>query len=170
MPKKEINKWLNCFTCSPKGSSTAIRIEQDSNDDPVQLTPSSCVPEIQVAPIITTLKGWNKYRQIQAHSVRENIIITADSSLDSFDNPEIVYKSIPSTYDCDRNLLIRVGGQDGNTDGGKWICGEYLRKRNTGEAPNIVFSVGSNGDFSFEESMIEYLGDNVKIFTFDCNF
>lgn len=117
---------------------------------------------------ILSVSGWNKIRQRMAHEHRL-MMLESDSSLPSLNEVESVYESVPSTYDCDRNTLMRIGGA-ADKDGGKWICGEYLKKRTSQEAPSIVFSVGSRGDFSFEKSMIEYLGKNTRVYTFDCMF
>eukprot|EP00123_Amoebidium_parasiticum_P022222 comp8254_c0_seq1/m.3679 comp8254_c0_seq1/g.3679 ORF comp8254_c0_seq1/g.3679 comp8254_c0_seq1/m.3679 type:complete len:363 (-) comp8254_c0_seq1:438-1526(-) len=47
-------------------------------------------------------------------------------------------------------------------DGGKWICNPHVIKR-----PAIVYSLGSNNDFSFEEAMHEYFAGQVELHTFD---
>lgn len=117
---------------------------------------------------VLSVSGWNKIRQRIAHEHRL-MILELESSLPSLNEVEIVFESVPVTYDCDRNTLMRIGGAADN-DGGKWICGEYLKKRLSREAPNIVFSIGSRGDFSFEKSMIQYLGSNTRVYTFDCKF
>ncbi|KAL4517156.1 hypothetical protein Ndes2526A_g00734 [Nannochloris sp. 'desiccata'] len=58
------------------------------------------------------------------------------------------------------SAMQRLGGsiQD---DGGKWLCTDLLTT-----APCTIFSLGSNGDFSFENAMLE--ATPCKIFTFDC--
>ena len=76
------------------------------------------------------------------------------------------------THECDFLKLQRMGDHaygtkpgDQHPDGPKWMCPEYLDV-NDGEC--VIFSVGSNGDFQFEESMRKFVGDRCKIYTFDC--
>ncbi len=63
------------------------------------------------------------------------------------------------TFPCDYNQFQRVGRSG---DGGKWMCG----------VPTfdgcIVYSLGSNGDFSFEEDIYNKTEGKCKVFTFDC--
>ena len=47
-------------------------------------------------------------------------------------------------------------------DGGKWICDPH-RIREQEEC--LVYSVGSNGDFSFEEAVLESVGSHCEIHT-----
>jgi len=62
----------------------------------------------------------------------------------------------------------RVGFPNGNGDGPKWICDPHRiarmaeeRKAKDPKHPGcVIFSIGSNGDFSFESSMSEILGNN----------
>ena len=69
----------------------------------------------------------------------------------------------------------RIGG-NGNGDGPKWICDPHRlqrlsaeRKAKNPDAPGcIVYSIGSNGDFSFERSFqLEFGKETCKIHTFD---
>ena len=58
--------------------------------------------------------------------------------------------------------MYRIGG-DGDKfgDGGKFVCGEFVAEQ------GVLFSLGSNGDFSFEVAMLAAF-PNVTIHTFDC--
>ena len=60
--------------------------------------------------------------------------------------------------------LRRMGGDPNvmNNDGGKWLCMDIL------EPPCTIFSIGSNGDFTFEESMLN--ATECAVYTFDCTF
>eukprot|EP00547_Thalassionema_nitzschioides_P011399 CAMPEP_0194256632 /NCGR_PEP_ID=MMETSP0158-20130606/37112_1 /TAXON_ID=33649 /ORGANISM="Thalassionema nitzschioides, Strain L26-B" /LENGTH=355 /DNA_ID=CAMNT_0038995375 /DNA_START=16 /DNA_END=1080 /DNA_ORIENTATION=+ len=49
-------------------------------------------------------------------------------------------------------------------DGGKWICDPH---RIASQKECLVYSVGSNNDFSFEESVHKNIGPHCKIHTFD---
>jgi len=49
-------------------------------------------------------------------------------------------------------------------DGGKWICDPH---RISKQESCLVYSVGSNNDFSFEESVIKEIGKHCEIHTFD---
>jgi len=66
---------------------------------------------------------------------------------------------LPPTYDCDPNNLKRVG----SGDGGKWVCEPF-------DTTNVcvIISIGSNGNFAFEQGMKTFTGDKCKIYTFDC--
>jgi hypothetical protein len=72
------------------------------------------------------------------------------------DTPEKLYSFLPSTYECDRNQEARLGNQD---DGGKWFCGEFSKP----SANCAVFSFGSCGDFSFEESIYAHFGKQCQV-------
>ncbi len=49
-------------------------------------------------------------------------------------------------------------------DGGKWICDPH---RISHQENCLVYSVGSNNDFSFEKSVLEEIGQHCEIHTFD---
>ncbi|KAH6572729.1 hypothetical protein BSLG_008605 [Batrachochytrium salamandrivorans] len=77
------------------------------------------------------------------------------------------------THQCDMLKLQRMGPnaytdnpKGRHPDGPKWMCPEYLVTPD--DTPCAVFSIGSNGDFQFEESIHKFVGDKCKIYTFDC--
>lgn len=49
-------------------------------------------------------------------------------------------------------------------DGGKWICDPH---RISDQEDCLVYSVGSNNDFSFEQSVLDEIGPHCEIHTFD---
>ena len=49
-------------------------------------------------------------------------------------------------------------------DGGKWICDPH---RITAQDECLVYSIGSNNDFSFEKSVLDNIGHHCEIHTFD---
>lgn len=49
-------------------------------------------------------------------------------------------------------------------DGGKWVCDPH---RISEQKDCLVYSVGSNNDFSFEKSILERIGHHCEIHTFD---
>ena len=63
------------------------------------------------------------------------------------------------------STMTRVGGAFG--DGGKWICVSKSTRTAATAARCIVYSVGSNLDFSFEEAL-RVLLPNCNFYTFDC--
>lgn len=71
-----------------------------------------------------------------------------------------VFDLITPTYDCDPNQFSRVGG-DG--DGGKWVCGPLVV-----DDTCVIFSLGSNNQFDFEQAIKTHTQGKCKIFTFDC--
>lgn len=56
---------------------------------------------------------------------------------------------------------MRIGNQG---DGGKWVCDPH---RITAQKSCLVYSVGSRGDFSFEEYVLKEIDPNCEIHTFD---
>ena len=67
-----------------------------------------------------------------------------------------LFHAIPVTTQCDRNHMERVGSTE---DGGKWVCGEYLPQSNDCH----IISLGSNGDFSFEEAMDVFMKKRCQV-------
>jgi len=49
-------------------------------------------------------------------------------------------------------------------DGGKWICDPH---RISDQEECLVYSVGSNNDFSFEQAVLDKIGHHCEIHTFD---
>jgi len=75
--------------------------------------------------------------------------------------PSTVFELFAPTYECDAVKLKRIGSSG---DGGKWICEEdYLKQDDC-----VVFSLGSNGQFDFEQSISKLSNGKCKIHTFDC--
>ncbi|KAI8916814.1 methyltransferase domain-containing protein [Entophlyctis helioformis] len=82
---------------------------------------------------------------------------------------------IPS-HQCDMLKIQRFGTGhapayatkplERHPDGPKWMCPEYLETPDDSQC--TVFSIGSNGDFQFEESINKFVGNKCKIYTFDC--
>ena len=48
-------------------------------------------------------------------------------------------------------------------DGGKWICDPHRIREEQEEC--LVYSVGSNNDFSFEQAILEVVGEHCEIHT-----
>lgn len=65
------------------------------------------------------------------------------------------------THDCDLNHFGRLGAEG---DGGKWVCGPLAVDDSC-----VLFSLGSAGNFKFEEAMHNFTKGRCKIFTFDCS-
>eukprot|EP00928_Gymnodinium_smaydae_P041689 TRINITY_DN28177_c1_g1_i1.p1 TRINITY_DN28177_c1_g1~~TRINITY_DN28177_c1_g1_i1.p1 ORF type:complete len:345 (+),score=45.07 TRINITY_DN28177_c1_g1_i1:51-1037(+) len=59
----------------------------------------------------------------------------------------------------------RIGNEG---DGGKWICDPYKIKHQAEQGSGcLVYSIGSNGDFSFEKGVHESISDQCEIHTID---
>lgn len=69
------------------------------------------------------------------------------------------YNMFEQTANCTSSLERYPLGM-GTIDGGKYVCDFESLK-----APCIIYSIGSNGDYLFEEAM---LPTGCQIFTFDC--
>jgi len=54
-------------------------------------------------------------------------------------------------------------------DGGKWMCDPTRIQQATksGKGKCLVYSVGSNGDFSFEASVLSQISEDCEVHTFD---
>eukprot|EP00455_Lapot_gusevi_P023259 TRINITY_DN2416_c0_g1_i1.p1 TRINITY_DN2416_c0_g1~~TRINITY_DN2416_c0_g1_i1.p1 ORF type:complete len:224 (+),score=26.44 TRINITY_DN2416_c0_g1_i1:294-965(+) len=77
--------------------------------------------------------------------------------------PEKVFDLLVPTWDCDAFTLRRLGN-DG--DGGKWVCG-LPQDTHTRHGPCLIYSLGSENDFSFETAVINR-APFCEIHTFDC--
>jgi hypothetical protein len=58
----------------------------------------------------------------------------------------------------------RIGHE---SDGGKWICGIDALAARTGGDRCLVYSLGSNNEFSFEEAVLSRTNNNCEIHIFD---
>ncbi|KAI9331957.1 methyltransferase domain-containing protein [Obelidium mucronatum] len=75
---------------------------------------------------------------------------------------EKLYSLFPETYNCDKNFFRRIGSAG---DGGKWSCGEVFQPK---EDSCVAVSLGSNGQFDFEESILAHTKNKCTVYTFDC--
>ena len=85
--------------------------------------------------------------------------------------PSIYYMDhFQPTFTCPHSR--RVGGL---LDGGKWVCDLYrlrdlvaARRTANEQRPCLIYSIGSNGQFEFEEALVNVLGkDTCEIHVFD---
>lgn len=108
-----------------------------------------------------SVTAWSKLRQRQSRAVWQKALKIPVDQTKSMKRSQIL-SLFPITFDCDRNYMYRIGS---DKDGGKWICGEYFARR----SDCVVVSIGSNGDFSFEEAVLKHpSGKKCTIHTFDC--
>jgi hypothetical protein len=74
------------------------------------------------------------------------------------------FDHFPVSIACPPNqALVHYGGWDGKGDGNKAFCDLSQLQE-----PCIIYSVGSNGDFSFEQSVLQHT--RCDVFTFDCTY
>lgn len=52
-------------------------------------------------------------------------------------------------------------------DGGKWVCDPHRILAKKDESECLVYSVGSRGDFTFEEDVLKHVSNKCDIHTFD---
>ncbi|KAL4532729.1 hypothetical protein Ndes2526B_g08312 [Nannochloris sp. 'desiccata'] len=81
--------------------------------------------------------------------------------LASFESPKVKYDPFEPTWNC--HIERRIGKEFG--DGGKFVCGaldSYFSSR-----PCLVYSVGSHGDFTFEQAVLNDLSQDCEVHTFD---
>lgn len=93
--------------------------------------------------------------QASLYRARHKEIMSELSSTD-ISRPQAWYDRMPRMEDC--AALFRYGG---GGDGGKWLCA-----LDTVAAPCVIYSLGSYGDFKFEEAMVG--ATQCDIFSFDC--
>jgi len=67
------------------------------------------------------------------------------------------------SFHCELEERIGMMG-----DGGKWVCdpGRIARLVQSGQSC-LIYSVGSNGDFSFEQAVLQDISSSCEIHTFD---
>lgn len=77
--------------------------------------------------------------------------------------PVWMANNVPAVFNC--NYLLRVGGYD---DGAKWVCDVH---RLAHKKDCLIYSIGSNGQFQFEDGINDILGNNnrCEIHVFDPN-
>ena len=96
---------------------------------------------------------WNRRKEI--HQMQDKRNRNSEAVYHFF------YKNWEPTIHC--TFEQRIGNVG---DGGKWVCD--LHKLQTNNTVPLIYSFGSNGDFSFEQSVKQLL-PNAEIHTFDSN-
>lgn len=98
-----------------------------------------------------TIDGWKKrFERSRNQRGMQHMLASPFGS-------EFFQSNWEPTFSCE--LMQRLGKWG---DGGKWVC-------NPDRMPlhPVVYSVGSNGDFSFEQAVLEHFGGSVELHTFD---
>ncbi|KAJ3333611.1 hypothetical protein HDU76_006101 [Blyttiomyces sp. JEL0837] len=117
---------------------------------------------------------WSKYREARVFDMLDRMEALPFDEVQRFqdDQQYEFFQLLIPTHECDTLKLQRFGvnaygKQPGelHPDGPKWMCPEYFE---TGSEQCVIFSVGSRGDFAFETSIKQFVGDRCKIYTFDC--
>ncbi|KAI9325513.1 methyltransferase domain-containing protein [Zopfochytrium polystomum] len=128
---------------------------------------------------------WTRAKDALADAAAAHLAALPRSELARFDSPEqwSAHSILLPTHDCDMMRLQRMGGryaerpEEPHGDGPKWLCAELLvppapalavASSAASDAPCTVFSLGSSGDFRFEQSVRSFVGDRCAIYTFDC--
>ncbi|EFJ12555.1 hypothetical protein SELMODRAFT_425378 [Selaginella moellendorffii] len=106
---------------------------------------------------------WNALRRDQYLRTLDERYQSPDEELERFkpNSNWQIFDLITPTYHCDANSLQRIGASG---DGGKWLCGPI---RVLGPKC-VVFSLGSNNQFDFEEAIHAHTNGECEIHTFDC--
>jgi hypothetical protein len=110
-------------------------------------------------------QSWRLRKQIHQLQMKREIEHRNDCNSCGVNQGHIWFQDhYEPSFHCEFEERI---GQMG--DGGKWICDpERIRQRkNFGEERCLVYSVGSNGDFSFEESVLSEISKDCEVHTFD---
>jgi len=104
---------------------------------------------------------WNRRKQIHLTQMAKEEKIWDDVEANN-GHTWFQYHHEPS-FHCEFERRI------GNTgDGGKWVCDPYkLTETASSGKPCLVYSVGSHGQFDFEESIISDVSSTCEIHIFD---
>ena len=96
---------------------------------------------------------WTERKRIYVNQDNENMVKRKDSIF--------FLSNWEPNFRCSHTSRVgRMG------DGGKWVCDLFRLKQ---RLDCLIYSVGSNGDFSFESSM-KYVMPHCEIHTFDSNY
>ncbi|KAI9331959.1 methyltransferase domain-containing protein [Obelidium mucronatum] len=106
-------------------------------------------------------KKWADEQAVRVQKVWDIAASMTPEEAALVDN-EKLYSLFPETYNCDKNFFRRIGSAG---DGGKWSCGEFFKPQ---EDSCVAISLGSNGQFDFEESILAHTENKCTIYTFDC--
>lgn len=102
-------------------------------------------------------KDWLRSQQI-VHSMQPNTC--GNNCPDGIEKAAVWYQNnYEPEFSCLHERRI------GNTgDGGKWVCDPH---RIGGKKDCLIYSIGSNNDFSFEQDIFQRIGNHCEIHTFD---
>eukprot|EP01116_Phalansterium_solitarium_P001057 TRINITY_DN1085_c0_g2_i2.p1 TRINITY_DN1085_c0_g2~~TRINITY_DN1085_c0_g2_i2.p1 ORF type:complete len:395 (+),score=125.37 TRINITY_DN1085_c0_g2_i2:75-1259(+) len=116
---------------------------------------------------------WNEARRAQWLTVMERLKNHpgGPGQMDASDWWQAFAVVVP-TYECEHNHFRRIGSpttlypNGTHMDGGKWLCGPLLF---TPDEKCVIYSLGSYGEFSFEEGMEADSDGACEIHSFDCS-
>jgi hypothetical protein len=127
-------------------------------DTAVQLNQTNFVNDgIPVLP-----HEWTSFKR-QIFRKAMDKVISMPGEVGAHLGPQETFQFIPTTYDCPRDKLVRLGHY-GDTTG--WVC---LTNTDLQEGCNVV-TAGYNDNFNFENAIHEYSGGKCHIYFFDCDF
>ncbi|KAL3771922.1 hypothetical protein ACHAW5_008035 [Stephanodiscus triporus] len=121
-------------------------------------------------------KSWNLYRDIYLKSQNHKDPMNPMDGSQIIVNVTPAWMSIPATWyqnNYEPNFSCafekRIGGENTNGDGPKWVCDPHRIKKlaleRVARDPNnrgcVVYSIGSNGDFNFELGMQKEIGEGI---------
>ncbi|KAI8925096.1 methyltransferase domain-containing protein [Entophlyctis helioformis] len=121
---------------------------------------------------------WSDFKHKQMLKVLDQLDSASREHIEHFAsmNSHSAHAAMIPTHQCDMLKIQRFGStneiayasnpSDRHPDGPKWMCPEYLQTSESEQC--TIFSIGSNGDFNFEEAMHKFVGNKCKIYTFDC--
>ena len=99
---------------------------------------------------------WDMLKE-KSLSMQADALKLADAG--KLEQGETLFDFFDPDFNCRHER--KVGGLG---DGGKWICDPHRLKNGK---RCLVYSVGSNGDFSFEEAVKRDIGEHCEVHTFD---
>ncbi|KAI9346501.1 methyltransferase domain-containing protein [Obelidium mucronatum] len=158
-------------------------LDKKLRDETTKLAPKNneTLNEIELLHKITN-KDWAFDRGQSAMQIWD--LLLEGKPEDFAHNRHRVHQMLPETYQCDRNFLRHVGGLP-HDDGSYWVCTEFLQAPECRPEKTVegfwkckdfftpidncnLLSIGSNGDFGWEEEMIKLTNGKCKVHTFDC--
>eukprot|EP00123_Amoebidium_parasiticum_P006735 comp17626_c0_seq1/m.17336 comp17626_c0_seq1/g.17336 ORF comp17626_c0_seq1/g.17336 comp17626_c0_seq1/m.17336 type:complete len:367 (-) comp17626_c0_seq1:472-1572(-) len=147
------------------GPTNTTEVNLESDADPSKIDEDDRL--ITLGLHKDTVEGWKVRRLIRNKQFKRQINMPMAMSRANFnwagsrkEGNAYFQDNWEPTFSCPYERRLGHWG-----DGGKWICNPHRIKR-----PAIVYSLGSNNDFSFELAMHQHFAKQVELHTFDFGY
>jgi len=116
--------------------------------------------------IVEAADAWRERKQIHREQMERELENRKGCPPQQCDKYGHIWfqKHYEPSFHCEFEERIGLMG-----DGGKWVCDPTRIQQavKSGKEKCLVYSVGSNGDFSFEESVLSEISKDCEVHTFD---